>query len=379
MEFISSACTKDSGLVIETKKEQEKFLKKGFSLLPREKKNVKLAGRMGIGAEKWRESRTIGVVPKKKPNILEEEIVGLFNEGVYDIPMNIKTNDENKNETQQFLEEPQDNKLSATNETKAGKITKSIKQRNQTKQPKEQITQSLTDSPITEKRKTVVSGRIIPEIIISEDDNDLKVWIIHNGPYSLNLYNLFSLELVVHKSLQHRLTAAAPSFVCGWLYDEIIDSYLFQLCLLHPSVLSCDSTLVQSIEKGKSIRNLWKNVNLKDVSMILVPINPTGNHWVLAALKPQVKTIILIDPMSEEINQSSSTFKTCSLISKRIFGEKFSIDNPVFALNTPHVKQSDLKSCGVLVCYYSLGLTNGKREVCIIFFVSYFSVNKLVL
>ena len=75
--------------------------------------------------------------------------------------------------------------------------------------------------------------------------------------------------------------------------------------------------------------------------------------------------------MSEEIKQRSSTFKTCSLISKRIFGEKFSIEDPIFALNTPHVSQSDLKSCGVLVCYYPLDLTNGKREICIIFFVFY--------
>ena len=347
MEFIAGASTQDSGLVIETKEEQERFLKKGFSSLPQPRINVKLPGRMGVGAEQWRASRNILVMPKEKTTIVEEEIVDIFQEGTYDIPLNESSHDTNKNITGKI--EP---KFKSSNV---------INQRNREKQSNNNKPLVLTDATFNKQQKTVISGRIIPEIAISDDDNDLKKWIIRNGPYALNLYNLFSLELIVHKSLQYRLTTAAPSFVCGWLYDEVIDSYLHQLCSPYPSILFCDSTLVQCIENGKSIRNLWKNINLKDVALILVPVNPTGNHWVLAALKPKIKTIVILDPMSGEIRQSSSTFKQCFLVSRRIFEEKFSIEDPIFTLNTPHVLQKDLKSCGVLVCFYSLCLTKGKR------------------
>ena len=89
---------------------------------------------------------------KTKTNHFGEEIVDLFNERVYGIPMNYIINDKNNNVTQ----------LSAANKAKASKVTKLIKQTNQNKQAKQQNIQLLTDPQITEKRKKVVSGRIIP-------------------------------------------------------------------------------------------------------------------------------------------------------------------------------------------------------------------------
>ena len=136
--------------------------------------------------------------------------------------------------------------------------------------------------------------------------------------------------MVIHHSLKQRLQNAAPSFVCRWLCDEIIDCFMYQLYLMKPTIICCDSTTVQAIEKGRSMRKVWKNVNFKNVSMVLAPVNPTGNHWVLARLKPYEKKVILLDPMAKVIKEASSTFKTCSSSQKEYLKKSFQLSSQVF-------------------------------------------------
>jgi len=229
LEFISSSSIVDSGLVIESKKEQKKFLqkkeKKVFSQLPRRKQNVKHVGRVGIGAEKLKQSININLP------------------GQMDSP-------------------PIHSSVDLTLQTEKEKSCDKIKK-----------TQS-------NELSMNVSGTIIPEITI-RNNKDLKKWIIHNGDFPLSLVYLYSLELNVHKSLLEKISQIAPSFSCGWLYDDIINSYLYQLSLQEDSILFCTTIEAQRIQNGRSIRKLWNDISLHTKSMVLIPMNPTGNHWVL--------------------------------------------------------------------------------------------------
>ena len=76
--------------------------------------------------------------------------------------------------------------------------------------------------------------------------------------------------------------------------------------------------------------------------------------------------------MASQVLKNSVTFKVCSVVATRLLEEKFLMNDSTFILNYPHTKQTDAKSCGVLVCYYALALAKG-TYISVITYVHTFS------
>ena len=86
-------------------------------------------------------------------------------------------------------------------------------------------------------------------------------------------------------------------FKPGWLHDEIINSFLFNLTEEHTEVLFCGSTEPMLIHHGKSFRKMWKNEDLSLKLLVLIPFNPTNSHWKLISINLNKATVSVLDPM----------------------------------------------------------------------------------
>ncbi|XP_078524931.1 uncharacterized protein LOC144798020 [Lissotriton helveticus] len=80
-----------------------------------------------------------------------------------------------------------------------------------------------------------------------------------------------------------------------WIVDEVIDAYLFRLCMLRTNCILISATVSSSIFLG-SYRpsDFWVPFEMMDT--VLCPTN-TGVHWLLLILKPFAKQIIVYDSL----------------------------------------------------------------------------------
>ena len=187
----------------------------------------------------------------------------------------------------------------------------------------------------------------------------LTTTILRNGPHSLSLLQLKSLEPILPRGTVILLKSISKEFKPGWVYDEVVNSFLWFLQKNKKTVLYAPSTSMLALQKGLPCGRLWEGDDITSKDFIFAPWNPTDYHWTLVAIDMKRKQILYLDPLANvDANQNVfarmlSTFMPQKL--ERTFGlSGFQI------CSLPHTLQTDSNSCGVLVCWYAMQLINGK-------------------
>ena len=149
------------------------------------------------------------------------------------------------------------------------------------------------------------------------------------------------------------------SFEPGWLQDEVIGSYLFNLVRQHDQVKYCDSTEALALSHCRSVNLLRDGGDLTNISYTFVPYNPSGRHCILIVLDIKLKKISILDSLSKCYLKENKYHKLCACVELELFQRKFNKTNIKTVTTTEHVLQQDSHNCGVFVCYYAKRICEG--------------------
>lgn len=189
---------------------------------------------------------------------------------------------------------------------------------------------------------------------IIREGSSLTAALLSNGPHSVSLLEMKSLEPFLPNGTQNLLSSvSATTFKPGWLYDEIINSYFWCLQEKYENVLYAASTSMLSIQRGGQAGRLWTEDNNEREEFIIAPWNPSDYHWVFVGIDLQEKKIVYLDPLNSATEiQNSAYMQILSEFLPSLLERKFGVSG--FQLTSPqHTLQPDFSSCGVLVCWYA--------------------------
>ena len=275
-------------------------------------------------------------------------------------PQNLKTNQQ-ETTSASISAKPSSTSTKPATELFSDKASLSAKS-----QPSNNYTKSTTPSDTSSaasksnsKSSTLTKSRVFtPDV---DSTTPMRETLLRNGPNNLSILTLKSLEPFLPEYVKELLCETDRPFRTGWLYDEIIDSFLWNLARQNDHILLCPSLITKSMssKSSASIRGLWKNQDFSNVRYIFGPWNPSGSHWVLIVADLVQQEIIYLDPISNSCNSSDS--KKAFQMFSWIVHCKLSVDYGLFKFSRlNHTLQDDAKSCGVMVCWYAEKLTKGE-------------------
>ncbi|XP_078489944.1 uncharacterized protein LOC144746767 [Ciona intestinalis] len=208
-------------------------------------------------------------------------------------------------------------------------------------------------------KKSITNEKILPCKVVQKSITDKA---LQHGPYSVTYLQLLSLELELMPEQIQKIQVYDKQFRVGWLYDEIINSFLSCLCRDNEHVMYADSAVAQMMERGNSsLRRLWTNVNLSKKKLIFIPWNPNGCHWVLLAVDIKNRQLLYLDPLEKDSSQLTVNIDKAKLFLNNVLNDKFGIQiTSVDTMSTKRKYQSDYMSCGPLICMYAKWLCEGK-------------------
>ena len=184
--------------------------------------------------------------------------------------------------------------------------------------------------------------------------------LLKNHCHSISFLDLLSPEVNLTKDELRRIKQCEANFKIGWLQDEIINSYFSVICKTQEKVFYCGTTEALLILHGKSFLRLWKNQLMKRDSVMIIPFNPTGYHWIFIQIDFCNRHYCIVDPFRDDIDEGSETFVKALFIIKCILQNKFGLELNSFNLEKiDHSLQNDSISCGVMVCYYTKRFAQG--------------------
>ena len=200
---------------------------------------------------------------------------------------------------------------------------------------------------------------IIPRLPFVDSTTLLK-----NHCHSIPFLDLLSLEVNLTKDELRRIRQYDANFRIGWLHDEVINSYFSVMYKSQAKVLSCGTTEALLISHGKSFRRLWKNESIQKDSVIIIPFNPTGYHWIFIQIDLRNRRRCIIDPLRDDIDKGSETFVKVLFLIKCILQNKFGfkLESFNFEKVDPPLQNNSI-SCGVMVCYYAKRFAQGNAFV----------------
>ena len=76
------------------------------------------------------------------------------------------------------------------------------------------------------------------------------------------------------------------------------------------------------ISHAKSFRRLWKNQSVQKDSVIIIPFNPAGYHWIFFQIDLRNRRYCIIDPFREDIDEDSETLVNTLFVIKSILQNK---------------------------------------------------------
>ena len=87
-------------------------------------------------------------------------------------------------------------------------------------------------------------------------------------------------------------------------------------------------------------------------SVIIIPFNSTGYHWIFIQIDLRNRCYCTIDPLRDDIQEGSETFVKALFVIKCNLQNKFGLELQSFNLEKiNHPLQNESVSCGVMVCY----------------------------
>lgn len=146
----------------------------------------------------------------------------------------------------------------------------------------------------------------------------------------------------------------------AWYNSDIVDSWFHMLSEQYSRVVSMSTNFTPWIfnyEFQRSpeswLSNFFEENGGRDTvakkTVIFVPINATGNHWVLAAIYLQLKKICLFDPL-ERFARNKTIHEVCNVILTKLLQSEKAKE---FAFRNMKIqKQQDTRNCGVFVCMW---------------------------
>ena len=231
-----------------------------------------------------------------------------------------------------------------------GKLFRTKKPLKKTK-GQETLTNSEKYKLIQKLKVTNTEQPLIPRI----NSSGLNFQLLKLGETNLYYSSFLSLEINFSKKESEDIATKIPNHKVGWLNDEIIDGFMFQLQKTYPNMIYCGCTESLAILHSKSMRLLWNGVNLNNVELVIIPFNQANTHWTLAVVKISSCEMLFLDPMKNEAKESDNAFKSVN----KLFHQKFG--KTIQKVSSPdHNLQDDSKSCGVLCCYYAEQICSGK-------------------
>ena len=331
----------DSGLVVERPKEKSDRTKDArvavkniFSKLPMKTTKSKFSGRFGVANEARKAAQKLKISsspPPIKERSITEETVPLFDEANYDVPLYEKSkplcfssSDSSEEESEDIGAEYVNDMNNASDTDDAGDTYKSFDLR--------------------------ICGKIFQQ--------DLQDILLRNSCHTITLLDIASLEVSHSREQLATIKKTDRMFRTGWLHDEVINSFIVILERMFSGVLFCGSHEALHIAKGKSFRLLWKGVDLNGKKTLLIPFNPTNNHWILLHIDICSCTLYVLDPLNNGVDKNSTTFRKSYNVAVNALTKKFGAQNVQIG-QMDHVMQKDGISCGVLVCYYAEQLARG--------------------
>jgi len=136
-------------------------------------------------------------------------------------------------------------------------------------------------------------------------------------------------------------------FKTGWIYDRIIDAFLYRLCEVHPHLLYAETVVTLALMNGSILDRLWIGEDMNGKSVVFFPCNLAGNHWVLFIADVINKTITYWNPTG--MNPSKKECQIFSLIGD-LMANKLQITVDTWNRSVPnHTLQSDSYNCGVFI------------------------------
>ena len=320
LEDLKESVTTDAGLHVRNspKKSNKRKLSSTFEKLPRPKrKKSSLTGRVGVVSEARKAAQSIQVnVNCPKENRVTEEIAGIFVE----------------------------NDLSFSEMESSEESAEHVKKENKI----------VTFKENRDSRENKAISTVFPSVITAFQDVNLREIALKNGCFAVDYLNLMTLEVAHSRAQLKEIKKIDNNFKPGWLHDEIINSFLFNLSKVHNDVLICGSAQAMIIHLGKSFRKMWNTENLSQKSTILIPFNPTNNHWKLIYINLKEHSVSVLDPMVSK-SQDEDSFNVAKAILQKKFGiSKFD------KLHFEYSLQRDSVNCGVFVCYFAEQIVLGK-------------------
>ena len=213
-------------------------------------------------------------------------------------------------------------------------------------------------SPEEPKSLDISSLTTITPRIGSINKGNLRNHLLKNGPYSLSMLHIKSIETVISRNELAVMKSHDQQFTPGWLYDMVIDSFLYRLCLQKSECLFVDTATTQLLQRQESINRLWIN-KTENTTFVFIPWNPSGMHWILLAVHVISRKLLYLDPIEQPCIATSVTVA----MAKRMvdFLMKIKYQFVTTSVEAPaRTFQKDLNSCGVYVCMYAASLANDK-------------------
>jgi len=182
------------------------------------------------------------------------------------------------------------------------------------------LTKANNTMPLEDDKE--VKQQLLPHAA-SFHGNDINKNILNNGPHYVSFLQLKSLETTIATGELNFLKAKDKAFEQGWLYDKIINGYLWRLCQEYQHCLYASSIVAKIQEKNKSIKLLWNNDNIENKTILFIPWNPSGYHWILLVVKLSNQTLLFLDPNQKVCASNSPTAKNAVNLVNRLLKVTF--------------------------------------------------------
>lgn len=189
--------------------------------------------------------------------------------------------------------------------------------------------------------------------------------VVHKfGPEQrhITLAELKTLDPNIPSTEIQLLTNDNRLFQVGWLTDSIIDYYLFQLCgnrsskVLYLPPSTGDLLSTEMLDGG--ILDRFLPFASQRYHKIIIPCNPTRNHWILLVVLKFTGTFYILDPA----NNNPLSIHSIQHYVDNLVQILFVITNRRYEHVLPRrVMQTDSHSCGIYVCYYAYRLLYGGK------------------
>ena len=275
----------DHGLVVEhpkIKMELEKNVKRKLESFSLPRKKIKLTGRAGAASEARKFSSNIKITEKALKDLTKNEISG--------IPLRIA--DKNSSEGALFLK----GNAKKENETQPKHSKENILANISTSNNAEDVTYNHLEQIRSKHADLIKSNQtgnvtVFSKIIPQFSSFLLSSRLLKNVSHTITYLDLLSLERTITASELSKIKKYDKNFKTGWLHDEIINSFPYQLTNRNEELLYCDSIAASVISEGKSFKKLWKDQDISKKSMIIIPFNPNNCHWILVVVSIKERAV----------------------------------------------------------------------------------------